>query len=399
MKNVNKDYLVEVNVKTAEIKAPKDMKFHITDIYTCNIFFKLVFDEPKRTTEKVSISDYFDKDYMPKEDVVNYTLTLRVLRPNGEPIDSIEVDLLNKGKEDKYGKDLLYVDLEPEYLNMLGIYECELFIKATVDGREEINTTDSFEFEVVKSIFTDLSEAIESDPDYPLLADIYATKKYVQSAIKDTAKYMDLYGYATRDYVNQVAMKGEVDLSDYVTEEELAQALIDLSVGGSIDLSVYVTEKELEQALAGFSGGGGYNPELESELRELIDGKADSKHVHEEYATNDSVDEKIAEVKTNKVKTISAVDNVLTLTDDKYQRAEVNNDIKIMLPTGHSNGEPFASDEYIEIHLFLIPSEDIEIEFPLIKRQAMPPFRKDTVCELIFTYIGEEWLAGAIAYV
>ena len=244
MKNVNKDYLVEVNVKTAEIKAPKDMKFHITDIYTCNIFFKLVFNEPKRTTNKLSISDYMNKEYMPKEDASNYSLTLRVLRPNGEPIDEIEVVKLDSNS------DFLYADLEPDYLNMIGFYECELFINADVNGRSERNTTDSFEFEVVKSIFTDLSEAIEEDPDYPLLADVYATKEYVLNETKSYVDYaignLDASGYATLDYVNNLALnKIDIDLSDYVKGKDLEN----IFSSGGINLEGFVTNEAFNGAL------------------------------------------------------------------------------------------------------------------------------------------------------
>ena len=251
MKNVNKDYLVEVNVKTAEIKAPKDMKFHITDIYTCNIFFKLVFNEPKRTTNKLSISDYFNKDYMPKERAVEYTLKLRILRPNGEPIDEdlIDVKLLDSSEE------FLYADLAPDFLNMIGFYECELFIDARVvdaDGseRQERNTTDSFEFEVVKSIFTDLSEAIEEDPDYPLLADIYATKEYVLNETKSYVDYaignLDASGYATLDYVNNLALnKIDIDLSDYVKGKDLEN----IFSSGGINLEGFVTNEAFNDAL------------------------------------------------------------------------------------------------------------------------------------------------------
>lgn len=251
MKNVNKDYLVEVNVKTAEIKAPKDMKFHITDIYTCNIFFKLVFNEPKRTTNKLSISDYLNKDYMPKERAVEYTLKLRILRPNGEPIDEdlIDVKLLDSSEE------FLYADLAPDFLNMIGFYECELFIDARVvdaDGseRSERNTTDSFQFEVVKSIFTDLSDAMEEDPDYPLLADMYATKEYVLSETKSYVDYaignLDASGYATLDYVNSVAFSSvNIDLSDYVKGKDLEN----IFSSGGINLDGFVTNEAFNGAL------------------------------------------------------------------------------------------------------------------------------------------------------
>ena len=45
MKNPNKDYIVDVNVKTSTVSASSNLKFAITDINTSNIFFRLVFNE------------------------------------------------------------------------------------------------------------------------------------------------------------------------------------------------------------------------------------------------------------------------------------------------------------------------------------------------------------------
>ena len=330
MKNVNKDYLVEVNVKTAEIKAPKDMKFHITDIYTCNIFFKLVFNEPKITTNKLSISDYFNKDYMPKERAVEYTLKLRILRPNGEPIDEdlIEVKLLDSSEE------FLYADLAPDFLNMIGFYECELFIDAKVvdaDGseRQERNTTDSFQFEVVKSIFTDLSEAIESDPDYPLLADIYATKEYVLNETKSYVDYaignIDLYGYATRDYVNGLALnKIEIDLSDYVKGKDLEN----IFNSGGINLDGFVTNETFNGAL------------------ETINNNLSS------YAPKSYVDEQIATVVSGGTINLSGYVKSEELTQALQNKSDV----------GHDHGLDYVMWSYLFEHY--TKKEDMPTSFP-----------------------------------
>ena len=325
MKNVNKDYLVEVNVKTAEIKAPKDMKFHITDIYTCNIFFKLVFNEPKITTNKLSISDYFDKDYMPKERAVEYTLKLRILRPNGEPIDEdlIEVKLLDSSEE------FLYADLAPDFLNMIGFYECELFIDARVvdaDGseRSERNTTDSFQFEVVKSIFTDLSEAMEEDPDYPLLADMYATKEYVLSETKSYVDYaignLDASGYATLDYVNSVAFSSvNIDLSDYVKGKDLEN----IFSSGGINLDGFVTNEAFNGALENI------NNNLSS------------------YAPKSYVDEQIATVVSGGTINLSGYVKSEELTQALQYKADYN----------HSHGLEYVSYTYMNQENFARRSE------------------------------------------
>ena len=325
MKNVNKDYLVEVNVKTAEIKAPKDMKFHITDIYTCNIFFKLVFNEPKRTTNKLSISDYMNKDYMPKERAVEYTLKLRILRPNGEPIDEdlIDVKLLDSSEE------FLYADLAPDFLNMIGFYECELFIDARVvdaDGseRQERNTTDSFQFEVVKSIFTDLSEAIEEDPDYPLLADVYATKEYVLKETKSYVDYaignLDASGYATLDYVNNLALnKIDIDLSDYVKGKDLEN----IFSSGGINLDGFVTNEAFNGALENI------NNNLSS------------------YAPKSYVDEQIATVVSGGTINLSGYVKSEELTQALQYKADYN----------HSHGLEYVSYTYMNQENFARRSE------------------------------------------
>ena len=73
MKNVNRDYLVKVNVKTAEIETPKDdMIFYVTDIWTSNIFFQLDFGKGNSLTD------------LHKENASDYDLTLRVVKPNKE---------------------------------------------------------------------------------------------------------------------------------------------------------------------------------------------------------------------------------------------------------------------------------------------------------------------------
>ena len=73
-KNVNRDYLVKVNVKTAEIETPKDdMIFYVTDIWTSNIFFQLDFGKGNSLTDlhNENASDY---------DLTLYTCTKDGLR-------------------------------------------------------------------------------------------------------------------------------------------------------------------------------------------------------------------------------------------------------------------------------------------------------------------------------
>lgn len=207
MKNINRDFLVTVDAKTAAIKAPKGMSFYITDVHTCNIFFKLEFGE----------TDSLIDEYAPEEDASNYKLILRVLKPNKDQKE-IVATLLN----DKKGNNFFIADLTKEFTDYLGTYECELFIESNINNqRTERSTTDRFEYEVKESIFSVLNDIIEGDPNYPLLADRFATKDFVLYSISN----LDLYGYATREYVNQVLVGGDVDLSEYITKDDIPTSL------------------------------------------------------------------------------------------------------------------------------------------------------------------------------
>ena len=164
-KNVNRDYLVKVNVKTAEIETPKDdMIFYVTDIWTSNIFFQLDFGKGNSLTD------------LHNENASDYDLTLRVVKPNKEHKE-IKATLLSQDS------NFFVADLKPDFTDYIGICECELFIETTINGRKETNTTDPFEYIVEGSVFSALDEIIEGRPDYPPLADKLATKEYVDAAV------------------------------------------------------------------------------------------------------------------------------------------------------------------------------------------------------------------------
>ena len=190
-KNVNRDYLVKVNVKTAEIETPKDdMIFYVTDIWTSNIFFQLDFGKGNSLTD------------LHKENASDYDLTLRVVKPNKEHKE-IKASLLSQDS------NFFVADLKPDFTDYIGICECELFIETTINGRKETNTTDPFEYIVEGSVFSALDEVIEGRPDYPPLADKLATKEYVDAAIAaGGGGGVDLSGYVTTEAMN-TALSGK----------------------------------------------------------------------------------------------------------------------------------------------------------------------------------------------
>ena len=175
MRNINKDYLIQIDVKAATVNVPGDMSFFITDVKTCNIFAQLVINE--------SNSDLVKK-YAPIEEAANYKLTLRIVKPNGEPK---EIDFTILNELDAF----FYVDLTDEYKDHIGEYRCELFVDCLVNDELERMTTREFSYEILPSIYNDLDGVIEKDPDYPLVDRILSDLEAV-----------DLTKYATNESVD-----------------------------------------------------------------------------------------------------------------------------------------------------------------------------------------------------
>ena len=227
MKNVNRDYLVTVDAKTADIKStPSNMQFYVTDINTSNIFFELIFNE--------STNSLVNR-YTENERANDYNLTLRVLKPDGTPKE-IEATQLNDS-------NFFVADLTGDFTDFIGIYQCELFIEADTTNeygylQQERNTTDPFEYEVVKSIFSDLGEVIEGDPDYPTLIDTLATRDYVNAAIEN----IYLGDYATKIYVNEAI--ANINSVDYATRNYVDRAI------ENININNYATKKHVNEVIA-----------------------------------------------------------------------------------------------------------------------------------------------------
>ena len=210
MKNINRDYIVTVNAKTSTLSA-NAMSFYITDILTSNIFFQLTFNESGNT---------LINSYAPNENTDNYRLTLRVVKPNNEPKE-LDVVLLDQGT------NFFIADLTADFIDILGTYECELFIDTDVNGRAERSTTNSFTYVVKPSIFNNLDDIIEGDPDYPLV-DSLATKEYVDQVVSGG---IDLSGYPTIEEMN-AALSQKSD----ITHQHIVQFVMKDPVNGVLNL-------------------------------------------------------------------------------------------------------------------------------------------------------------------
>lgn len=185
--NLNKDYLLTVDIKQATVSVPNNMSFYITDIKTANIFAQLVINE--------SSSDLIKK-YAPVENAQDFEITLRLIKPNNE-FKELKFTLLNQLEA------FFMVDLTDEFKDYIGIYNCEFFVDSKVNNELERITTSSFSYKVLASIANSLDDVIEGDPDYPILDELldrieavdpsnYATKEYVDEALDDVTSEDDV---------------------------------------------------------------------------------------------------------------------------------------------------------------------------------------------------------------
>ena len=237
MKNINRDYLVKVNAKTAKITPPKDMKFFMTDILTCNIFFQLIFDD----SENSLISNH-----APQQNAEHYSLTLRVVKPNNAT-RAIKATLLS------VGKSFFVADLTTDFVDIPGIYECELFIDTEIADqngvlRLERSTTDSFEYEVKESVFFNLDDIVEYEG---ISIDNIATIDYVNSlavggvGLKGYATTLDLNNKANKEHTHDEYITQDI-LDDVISEIDCSELnLEDFTVSNSISI------KRVENSIIG----------------------------------------------------------------------------------------------------------------------------------------------------
>lgn len=188
-KNVNRDYLVKVDIKSVEAIPPReDLRFYMTDVWTSNIFFQLVFEDSGNS---------LINSYAPVENAESYSITLRVVKPNNKTATINAVPL-------SQGSSFFVADLTSDFIDVPGICKCELFIDTNINGRLERYTTNMFEYEVKYSIFYDLEELL------------------------GRSEYISIENVVTKDYM-EAFIRGNFTLDGYTTDEELSSALANKS--------------------------------------------------------------------------------------------------------------------------------------------------------------------------
>lgn len=169
--NLNRDYLIKINVKEATIDVPK-MTFWNTDKKTSNMFVQLVIN----MSENELI-----KNYVTIENATDYKITLNVIKPKTNQYRTFEAKLLNEEKA------LFEIDLTSEFIDQVGDYSFEFEVSSKVDSNDESITTSNATYEVKGSILTNLNEETSSSPDLPILKQLIEQVKSLQGG--------DLTGY------------------------------------------------------------------------------------------------------------------------------------------------------------------------------------------------------------
>ena len=170
MSNANRDYVIVYDVKNSSLVLSRPLNFYITDQNTSNIFVRLV--------TKVSVGDGIDQ-YTDIEEASSYALTMRVIKPNNE-VKSIEATQHEL-------ESIFQFDLTEDFKDIPGKYICELVISTIVSERQELITSDPFNYEVKRSILSNVSEIIETENTTveKLLNEVDAAKAELSSRIAE----------------------------------------------------------------------------------------------------------------------------------------------------------------------------------------------------------------------
>lgn len=145
MANIDKDYLVTVDLKNSKVKSDKTIFFYNTDLNICNIFIKLICSDKDKT--------------IPEDLIVEFA----VLKPETDEFKPLNAILISE-------EDLLYqVDLTTDYFDIVGKYPCEIRVSETVNGEKKCLTSESFNYIVRPNITAKLDKKIKNDKNLPIL--------------------------------------------------------------------------------------------------------------------------------------------------------------------------------------------------------------------------------------
>lgn len=204
MINIDKDYLITVDLKNTKVKSDKTIFFYNTDLNICNIFIKLICTDEDKA--------------IPDDLIVEFA----VLKPETDEFKPLDATLISK-------EDLLYqVDLTTDYFDIVGKYSCEIRVSGTIENELKCFTSEEFDYVVKPNITAKLNKKIKNDKNLPILEKLIKDVKEITDGINTNEIQMkrdeNLVGdnktivgaiNQLREDVNSGIGGGTVELKDY----------------------------------------------------------------------------------------------------------------------------------------------------------------------------------------
>ena len=156
MANINRDYLIVLDVKSSVISEADELNYYITDEHSQNLFVNLVVRDIERINKYVEVHD-------PEK----YQLELHIVKPNNDIVrPHLQASLLS-------AEDALYeFELPKEAVDYIGTYKCELRVTYKETDETTITTSNKFKYKVKRSIYNDLG-SIQDAPQYPVVIQLF----------------------------------------------------------------------------------------------------------------------------------------------------------------------------------------------------------------------------------
>ncbi len=184
MSNINRDYMLTLNVKTGEIQCPREIKFINVDKHTANIYVKLVFDE---TTI----------NYSPIELMSSYNVILNIVKPNmvAERLD---------GRLSSNDEVIYEFNLPLNCVNLSGSYKMEFHVTTTINGNEELIASNSAKYKVKSSILNKADETVQDSDNYPILLSLIDTVEELGQEMTKVSISTKELNQESRDELNKI---------------------------------------------------------------------------------------------------------------------------------------------------------------------------------------------------
>ena len=301
MSNANRDYAIVYDIKNSSLVLSRPLNFYITDKNTSNIFVKLV--------TRVIVGNGIDQ-YTDIENASDYALTMRVVKPNND------VKSINATQHES--ESIFQFDLTEDFKDIPGKYMCELIVSTRVSSRQELITSDPFNYEVKRSVLSNAGEIIETE------------------------------NITTEKLLSELSFKINKNESGVITNVMLSQEVREAMTGGSVAVvgnqmvGHANLSKEIQNEIGYYETLTGYTYEAYgyavngSNVAYLYEsGGTGNGHIDFNVASGDVYKIDITTAGTSSIKSVIFTDNNLNVISNIPMTTTITNEIyDVSVPTG-----------------------------------------------------------------